>query len=151
MPGTVSTVPAALDALLQALALVLGPQEVQLVDGQPIRTDPDVVCIGFNGQPETEMITITRRQADFAGRSDSESYDISCIASSWRGDIDPKQVRDRAFELVGMVAAELARDRTIGHAVARAQLTVSGVAPVQTTKGAMCTVRFTIHVDAFTR
>ena len=149
MAGSVSTVPAALDALLQALSLAL-PKGVQLVDGQPIRTDPDVICIGFNGEPETEMISITRRRADRGGRSDSETYDIGCIASSWRGDTDPKIVRDRAFELVALVEAELARDRTVGRTVARAYVTVSGVAPVQTSKGAMCTVRFTIHVDAFT-
>jgi hypothetical protein len=149
MPSTVSTLPAALDALLQALGLAL-PDKVQLIDGQPIRTDPDIIAIGFNGEPETEMITTTRRRADRGGRSDSETHDISCIASSWRGDTDPKLVRDRAFELIDLVAAELARDRTLDRTVARAYLTVSGVAPVQTTKGAMCTVRFTIRIDAFT-
>jgi hypothetical protein len=151
MTDVVSPLPGALDALLQALTLVL-PADVQLIDGPPIKTEyPDMVMIGFNGQPGTEAISVTRSQADYARRSDRETYDISCLASSFRGGTDIKFVRDRAFELVSIISAELKRDRTLDDMVTRAHLTVAGIAPLQTTKGVNCTVRFTIHVDANTR
>jgi hypothetical protein len=147
----VSPLPGALDALLQALTLAL-PADVQLIDGPPIKTEyPDMVMVGFNGQPGAEAITVTRSQADYARRSDRETYDISCLASSWRGDTGLKFVRDRVFDLISIVSAELKRDRTIGGTVTRAHLTVAGVAPVQASTGASCTVRFVIHIDANTR
>jgi hypothetical protein len=128
------------------------PADVQLIDGPPIKTEyPDMVMIGFNGQPGADAITVTRTQADYARRSDSETYDVNCIVSSFRGDTDLKPRRDRAFELVTIISTELKRDRTIGGAVKRAHLSVAGVSPVQATNGVTCTVRFTIHVDASTR
>lgn len=149
MPNSVSPLPAALDALLQALTLAL-PDGVQLVDGQPVKTEyPDIVMIGFNGEPGTEAITISREPADYGRHADHETYEISCLASSYRGGTDAKLVRDRAFELVSIISAELDRDQTIGETVAQSYVSIGGVAPVMATTGAVCTVRFNIHADAF--
>lgn len=148
---TASTIPAALDVLVAAVRLA-APQNVLVLDGPPptSTTPPDIIAIGFNGEPGTESVTAVRTGADVGGFSDSESYDIASLASSWRGDNDQKLVRDIAFGFVDLVAAELARDQTLGATVARAYLSVAGVAPLMDSKGAMCTARFVIHVDAFT-
>ena len=152
MPEPVSQLPAALDALVAAVQLVL-PDPVQLLDGPPSTstTPPDVVMIGFNGEPGTEAISVGRRRADRGGRSDRETYDITCLASSWRGDNDQRLVRDLAFGFVDVISAELRRDRTLGlDLITNSYLSVAGVAPVMDSKGAMCTVRFIVHMDAYT-
>jgi hypothetical protein len=108
--------------------------------------------LGFNGEQGTEAISISRRRADRGGRSDRETYDISCLSSSWRGDNNQKMVRDIAFGFVDLISAELKRDRTLGlDLVTNSYLSIAGVAPVMDSKGSMCTVRFVVHVDAYTR
>ena len=150
MAATTSTIPACLDALVQAVQLAL--PGVQVIDGQPVEElQPDVVMVGFTGQPGEAAITSTLTREVFARSPDREQYDIACLASSWRGDVDPKVVRDRAFELVDAVAGVLAADQTLGGAVLRARLSAESVIPEQTTDGATCTVGFTVHVDAFSR
>jgi hypothetical protein len=148
MAATTSTVPACLDALVQAARDEL--PGVQVIDGQPVEElAPDVVMIGFTGQPSEAAITSTLTREVYARSPDREQYDIACLASSWRGDTDPKAVRDRAFELVDAVTGALADDQTLGGAVLRARLSAESVIPEQTTDGAVCTVGFTVHVDAF--
>ncbi|GLY81840.1 hypothetical protein [Actinoallomurus iriomotensis] len=151
MPAA-SLLPDTLDALVAASRLVL-PESVQLLDGPPptSTTPPDVVMLGFNGEQGTEAVTVSRRRADRGGRSDREAYDISCLSSSWRGDNNQKMVRDLAFSFIDLIAGELARDRTLGlDLVSNSYLSIAGVAPVMDSKGAMCTVHFVIHVDAYT-
>lgn len=144
----VSTVPAAIDALVAAIAAAL--PGVQVVDGQPIATEDDVIAVAFTGLPGEAGVEMRRAQADLSYGSDQESYDIVCLASAWTGGTDPKKVRDRAYELIEAVAAEVARDRTLGGTVAQAGLSTDSFAQEQTTKGAVATVRFVVHVEAFT-
>lgn len=150
MAATTSTIPACLDALVQAARSALAG--VQVIDGQPAETlEPDVLMIGFTGQPSEAAVTSTLTREVYARSPDREQYDIACLASSWRGDTDPKVVRDRAFELVDAVTGVLADDQTLGGVVLRARLSAGSVIPEQTTDGATCTIGFTVHVDAFTR
>jgi hypothetical protein len=150
MATAVSTVPACLDALVGAVRVAL--PGVQVIDGQPTtEVERDVVCIGFTGQPGEAAVTSTLTREVYARSPDREQYDISCLASSWRGDVDPKAVRDRSFELLDAVAEVLAADQTLGGAVLRARLSADVIGQEQTTEGAVCTVGFTIHTDAFTR
>ena len=150
MTATTSTIPACQDALVAAVRAAL--PGMQVIDGQPVEElQPDVVCIGFTGQPGEAAVTSTLTREVYARSPDREQYDISCLASSWRGDVDPKVVRDRAFELLDAVAGALADDQTLGGAVLRARLSAGSVIPEQTTDGATCTIGFTVHVDAFSR
>jgi hypothetical protein len=153
MPSIISTIPAVIDALVQNLTVVLTPCEVQVVDGQPVGDlSPDIVCVGFSSIPGEPVVENTLTPAVMARTPDLEAYDITCLASSWKGaQTVAKVVRDRAFELVGAVSAELARDPTLGRVAMRSWLSAEHVAPEQTTEGATCTVRFVIHVEAFAR
>jgi len=148
--AVISTVPACLDALV-ALARRALPG-VQVVDGQPLDTDPDIVCIGFTGEPGEAGVEVTRTRQQASITPDRESYDITCLASSWRGhQVDPKVVRDRTYELVDRIAAELAADPTLGGVALTTRISTDALAQEQTTRGAVAVVRFTIHVEAFTR
>lgn len=148
---SVSTVPAVLDALVTLTRLAL--PEVQVLDGGPHRdTDPDVIAIGFTGEPGQVAVEDARTREQLATAPDRERYEITCLASSWKGEEhDAKAVRDRCYGMLDVLAAELERDQRLGGLVNRARLSVADFAPEQTNKGAVATVRFTIAVDAFTR
>lgn len=153
MPDTVSTIPACLDALVAAARRALPGPDVQVTDGQPVDDiSDDIMCIGFTGDPDDVAVQSTRTQRQGTPDPDRESYDITCLASSWAGqEHDPKPVRDRAYGLVNALAAELASDPTLGRAVGRCRISTDSFAQGQTDRGAVAVVRFVVHVEAFTR
>jgi hypothetical protein len=123
-----------------------------VLDGGPHRdTEKDVVCIGFTGTPGVAAVEDTRSREGLATKPDREQYDVTCLASSWRGEErDAKVVRDAAYALVDAIAEDLAKDQRLGGLVLRANLTTSMFAQEQTSKGAVATLRFIVHIDAFT-
>lgn len=154
MEPTVSTIPAALKALVAA-AERANPAPVVVTLGQPTRGQAladDVVCIAFTGEPEEAAVTSTRERRQGATAPDRESYDVQCIASSWRGaSDDPVPVLDRTYEMIDAFARELAADQTLGGVVMSCWLAADATAQVQTERGATTVVRFTVHVEAYTR
>lgn len=157
MPSVVSTAPACIDALVAQMRAMVpqdGDGRVAVFDGGPIRdsevTD-DVIAIGY--RPEDEDVVVdTRTREQMSAAPDDERYDILSVASSWRGRVtDQKTVRDRAYELVDLLAAQLAADQTLGGVVMRAYVSSTSLGQAQTTEGATATVRFTVSVRAMTR
>lgn len=148
---TVSTVPACLSALVAATRRAL--PGVQVVDGQPYEDiEADLIMIGFTGEPGEAAVTSNRSQPQGTPAPDRESYDVTCLASSWHGhQDDPDGVRRRAYELVNTVAYELAGDGTLGGTVGRSRISTDSFAQAQTERGATAVVRFVVHVEAFTR
>jgi len=150
MSHAVSTVPAVLDAIVAAVRAALPGVEVW--DGQPVKqTEDDVICIAFTGEPDEAAVNSTISLEQMARDPARESYNITCLTSSWKGEADPKAVRDRAYELVDGVATALATDQTLAGLVMRAMLSTQAFAQAQTDRGAVATVQFVIHVDAYTR
>lgn len=149
-----STIPAALDALV-ALAERAWP-DVQVLDGGPtVQVRADVIAVGYSGsatEPDVRS-TLTREQLDM--EPDLERYDVLCMASAWRGSAhrdgkpDSRTVRQRAFELLAGLRAELARDSRLGGTVMTARMTTLDMVADQTPDGPVCTIRFVVHVDAF--
>lgn len=150
-----STIPAALDALV-ALAVRAWP-DVMVLDGGPtVDVDKDVIAIGYSGtvsEPDVRN-TLAREQLDM--EPDLERYDVMCMASAWRGDAhrggkpDAQTVRRRAFELLAGIRAELADDSRLAGTVMMARMSTVDVVADQTPAGPVCTIRFQIHIDAFT-
>lgn len=150
MAATVSTVPAVLDALVQRFTLAIPDAHVS--DGQPINLYDDMVMVGFTGTPGGTSVTDTRETAQMASSPDREQYDITNVVSAWKGVADDvKAVRDRAYELVDAMAAELASDPQLGGLVMLARLTSGNLAQYFTEDGVSVDVTITIAVDAFTR
>lgn len=151
-----STIPAVLDALV-ALAERAWPDAVQVLDGGPTtNVERDVIEIGYSGsttEPDVRS-TLTREQLDM--QPDLERYDVMCLVSAWRGDAnrggkpDARTTRNRAFELLAGVHRELALDPQLGGTVMMARLSTLDMAADQTGDGPVCTVRFVVHIDAFT-
>ena len=150
-----STIPAALDALV-ALAERAWPDDVMILDGGPtVIVEDDVIAIGYSGstsEPDVRS-TMTREQLELD--PDRESYDVMCMASAWRGDAhrggrpDAQTVRNRAFALLAGLRDELARDSRLGGAVTMARMSTIDVVLDQSKSGPVCTVRFQVHIDAY--
>ncbi|GAA3077840.1 hypothetical protein [Streptosporangium carneum] len=148
MPQTVSTVPAVLEALVAAARRVL--PGVQVVDGQPLAADQEIICVGFTGEPGETSVENVRTREQVTLDPDRESYEITCLVAVLRGEADAAAVRARVYEMVSILAGELATDPTLGGVCGRTQLTTEDLAQEQTTKGAQAVVRFVITVDAWT-
>ena len=75
-----STVPAVLDALVALARAVLTPERVQVLDGGPHRdTEPDVVAIGFTGDPGEACVTDTRTRERTARAVKSGAADLAVL------------------------------------------------------------------------
>lgn len=150
-----STIPAALDALVAAA--VRAWPDVQVLDGGPTtQINADVISIGYSGTPNEPDVrnTLTQEQLDM--QPDLERYDVMGVATSWRGDAydadgkpDARTTRLRAFELLDGLRAELARDPRLGGTVMRARMSTVDMIADQTVDGPVCSVRFVVHIDAF--
>lgn len=128
--------------------------DVQVTDGQPIPPEdhaPELLCIGFSGTLGEPAVENVRNRQQVATQPDRETYEVTCIASSWRGnDMDPQMVRDAAFGIIDLLATLLAKDHTLGGLVMRSRLMTDVMAQEQTADGAVCTIRFVVQLDAFT-
>jgi hypothetical protein len=145
-----SPIPAALDAIVAAVKGACPAAEV--CDGSPVNTDADLVVVGYSSTPTTEAVTFTVTDADTGRAQPLEVFDVTCEASSWRGGTNLSAVRVNAFAMVDAITAAIDVDPTLGRAI-RGRATVSSGHLVQdpTTKGAVATVQFYVHVEAFRR
>lgn len=149
-----STIPAALDALVAAARRAW--PDVQVLDGGPTtEVGDDVIAIGYSGSPDEPDVrsTLAREQLDL--QPDLERYDVVGMVSAWRGDAhsggrpDARTTRLRAFELLEGLRRELAADARLGGTVMMARLSTLDMVADQTQAGPVCTIRFTVHIDAF--
>lgn len=150
-----SSIPAALDALV-ALAERAWP-DVQVLDGGPtVEVKDDVIAIGYSGSVSEPDVRSTMTVEQLAMEPDRESYDVMCMASAWRGDAhrggkpDSRTVRMRAFELLAGIRDELAKNSRLDGAVMMARMSTLDVVLDQTRSGPVCTVRWVVHVEAYT-
>lgn len=151
-----STIPAVLDALVAAAERAWPEPDVQVLDGGPtIEVQSDVIVIGYSGSATDPDVRSTLTREQLAMEPDLERYDIACMVSAWRGDAyrdgrpDAQTARQRAFELLAGLRAELARDSRLGKTVMLARMSTLDMVADQTQAGPVCTVRFTVHVDAY--
>lgn len=155
----VSTIPAVLDKLVVVHRLAVAGMTlpdrlpVQVLDGGPHKdTDPEVMAVGFTGIAGETAVESTLTIEQMTAEPSRERYDVTCLASSWLGEQkDPKLVRDRLYALLNAVAAEIARDQTLGGLLMRAHISSQLFAPQQTGKGAVANVRYVVHCDGYTR
>lgn len=150
---TASTVPLVLAELVDRFTKRL--THVSVSDGQvlpPRDVEPLILCIGFSGDPGEPVVENTRTIAQMTTDPKRESYGITCLASSWRGnEPDAQKVRDEAYGILDEVSEELARDHTLGGLVMMSRLHTDSFSQAQTNMGAVATIRFVIHIDAMTR
>lgn len=156
---TTSSIPAAIDYLVQAATTAFG-SSVQVTDGPLVSgTEPtaqDQLWIGYS--PLNEELPAVVGDQDFAAlgaRSRNENYAILCCLIQWSGDPATKALRDSAFALLATVETLLRGtggnpgDCTLGGAVLYSQ--ISGgieVMPTEDTTGAGLAIQFHVQCRA---
>jgi hypothetical protein len=141
-----STVPAAIDAVLAAVRAAL--PGVQVWDGPPVGDEEDVrVVIGWSRNRPTT--TVTRTDETFEVTTGiTERYDIPGVAISYSGDPDLKPRRDAAYALVEAIAGAVAAAPAIGALDATASLTLGNLTQEKAGTGVQALCDFTITVVA---
>lgn len=142
-----STIPAAIDGLIDIIAKESTLSGIAIIDGQPtVELPPDYIAIGF-ADDAGEAISGRQDPASLGNLRRSEIYTIACEISAWNGATVMKTVRDRAFYLMAGVEKAVRADGTLSGSVIFADFGESiGVAQVQTAQGAVVVIRFTISV-----
>ena len=137
-----------LDALYTVVKTAL--PAVEVVDGQPLQLQgADSLVLGWSAN--APAVQITQERGGIARDRRSETLQIACVASCWRGDTDPatvSAVRAAGVALLNSVRTALAADRTLGGAVRRATLGYEGTLDqAQSADGASATFDFFVLVE----
>jgi hypothetical protein len=156
---TTSSIPAAIDYLLQAATKAYGTT-VQVMDGPPISgtesTAQDQLWIGYSPvSPDLPAVAGDQDFAALGARSRNETYAIVCCLVQWSGDPTMQSLRDSAFALLGTFELLLRGtggnpgDCTLGGAVLFSQLAGGiEVVPTEDTTGAGLAIQFHVRCRA---
>lgn len=139
-----------LDALVETLTPAM-PSPVKVVDGQPQDSDisyPDLLVIGFSAnRPAVEIV---QERTGIARDRRQETLSVVCLISALRGQShggSARTVRTRCVEMLDLLRAALAADRTLGGAVTRAVLSTDmALDQAQTKDGASATIECAVLV-----
>ena len=146
----ISSVPGVLDYLVRTWSQAL--PGVQVTDGQPLDMVDDVVCVGFTGQPGDAVVRSGLDPDSLSATSDREEYTVTSVLSSWRGrEPSAKVVRDVVYAIAGTMAAEIARDPTLGGLVLTSRLSASDLTQYQTDDGATTLLQVDVSVVGIVR
>ena len=141
-----STIPAAIDGLIDRIAAESSLSGITIIDGQPTtELPPDYIAIGFADEAG-EAIVGRQDPASLGHLRRSEVYTIACEISAWTGSTVMKTVRDRAFYILAGVENAVRADGTLHGSVIFGDFGEIQVAQVQTAQGAVVVIRFTIAV-----
>lgn len=149
-----SAVPA---AITQLLAIVRNPtiDNVDVIDGPPTNdvSTQDYIAIGWT--PETDQAAELQQQFNAAGaRTRDEDFAIAGWIDVWSGDTDFTAVRDRVFELLGVIEQRLRATGpnpmapTLNGVVMWAHLTAGSLHQSHTDQGVRAALGFTVTCHA---
>lgn len=122
-------------------------ENVRTIDGQPLEepTEPDVLVVGYDPDRNAASTSLAPQGLD----SEVVTFDLACLASSWRGNTDAAEVRTAVVTLLDAVASAIDADRTLGGAVLDARLELLDFDQQQGPGGAFATVAFTVRARTF--
>lgn len=139
-----STLPAAIDALVTVLTRELKP--AQVIDGpETTGVVGDVVWVGITPDDPT-----TDAAEDVAGlRRTRETFEVRCQARSWSGTAKVAEQRKKAYALVNKVSGALRIDPSLGGVVLQARVAGSLYTPYLTADGKLVVdVIFRVQISA---
>lgn len=150
-----SAAPAAIDALLAILRASPDLTGVRIIDGPPgvNFTETDRIYVGWSSTGD-QAVDIQQAFASVGARLRDEDASISCYIEARHGSTDMRGVRLRVFEILAVVENALRASNaapeapTLGGAVLWSDLTAAGLDQMQTDKGALAGLAFTVHIRA---
>jgi len=142
-----STVPGVLAYMYAQLEAAL--PGVQTVNGPPLQNmQADYVAFPYNDG--NAAVVLAQSIEDMAGEQDFESYDVIGTAVSWRG--DPAEFAtavDTVYANVDKLQTVFDSDRTLGDRVQLSNFATSEMTPLETAKGPVVVLAWSIHVEAW--
>lgn len=147
-----SSVPAAIDALVQAFKASADLDGVLVMDGPEIASQaaPRVLSVGFTAIPGETAVEAQSAPDGLSGIPNQEQYLVRCTAAVIGGATDVKAVRDAAYGIMAAAGAAIVRDQRLGGVVTRAAMGSHQLMQEQIDRGAQCMIVFEVDVDAFT-
>lgn len=144
-----STIPAALDALVDAFKVAT---DAQVVKGPNVSgtARKEVVLVGWDGLNENLSVQLDLAEFDRARSRQTERYTIvgAVLVTSGSTNLDPFIAR--AFEIFGQLGEALISDKTLAGAVTDAKLSNAGLDLSQIASGALVRIPYTVSVLALT-
>ncbi len=127
------------------MSVVPGAMDACQSAGKVALPEADFIAVGLS--PEDLETPAVRTPA--GPSTTSESADITCAIRSWGGGTDIRSRRERAYELLAEIRAEVDEDNTLGGAVGQAEVAGSVYMPSQGKRGVVVDVVVTVRVLAF--
>lgn len=151
--GWASSVPGAIDGLVQAFTTSPDLEGVLVMDGPAIGSQAAsrVLSVGYTAVPGETAVEAQSAPDGLTGSPSVEQYLVRCTAAVQGGATDVKAVRDDAYGIMSAAGAAVARDQRLGGVVTRAAMGSHQLMQEQTPQGAQCMIVFEVDVDAFTR
>ena len=115
-----STIAAAIDALVAGLTAALAP--VQVMDGPFVGETPDLDFVAVGGLLDDDSVTGEQVPAALGAQRREETYGITVQAAAYEGGGTQKAVRDRAFAHLAAVETWLRANYALGGVVRYAQV-----------------------------
>lgn len=143
--------PAVLDALVARWKTV--PALTGIVQDGPVPLNSaalEVLSVGDDGSDDGSSTEGRLLAEGMAVEPDREQFTVACLAAVLNGANNIQTARARAFEILSAASDELTTDITLGGIVLRANVQDVSLNQLQTGKGALAQVLFTVACDAFT-
>lgn len=145
-----TAIPAALAGLLEQIRDAVDPDLVSVHDGKPEGDVlPDWIAIGYDPTEGATAVEFAREWAGLGAEQIDEAFTIACVIRSGSGDDDHAAQRTAAIDLLDLVTAAVAADKTLGGAVRVAAVLGNGsIVQAETQAGAAAGVRFVVGCEA---
>ncbi len=148
-----SATPSALAGLLAALQDSGSLISTTVFDGpQPTGASGyEAVTVGYTDEVTPNSVEGTLTDEGLVVSPLRERYTIQCAIWVLNGAANITAARMRAYDLLAIVGAILAADRTLGGTVPLARLAAVTLTQMQTGSGAVAQLVFGMEVDAYSR
>lgn len=145
------TVPAALSALTDGFTSVL-PVGYTVAEGTLVDEPKDgFLIVGWTQDAQIPAVSGGWTIQNAAISSDREDYDVLFLLGEWSGDDSTaRATRALLFTHLGLMRAWLTANRSLADVVSQAYITDFSLQQTADTLGVADTLRFTVHVTAFT-
>lgn len=137
--------PEACDTLVAAFKQATG---ADIFDGPPARM-PSSTGVAVGATREPDVTSEWQAPSTDMGGGYGEDLTVVCLAWSGGGGVVFKPYRDQVRDLLELVVAALAADRTLGGSVSTVDLTGGTWTQEQTGEGALVTCEFRVHLRRF--
>lgn len=147
-----STVPAAINGLMEAFKASDGLSGVKVLDGPAITSQAALKVLAVGWTSVTGEVAVEAQSVPDAlgGQRSEEEYVVRCTVAVLVGSTDVGAARESAYSIFSAACDAVGQDQRLGGAVMRAYVGGHSLVPEQTDRGMQINLVFEVNVEAFT-